>query len=44
MLEGPKARANKSGIDFMIFILIFVENCLKYDAIHEIFSMAEKLF
>ena len=26
--EGPKARANKIGIDFMIFISIFVENCL----------------
>ena len=25
-LEGPKARANKSGINFMILILIFVEN------------------
>ena len=27
--EGPKAaRANKASINFMIFILIFVENCL----------------
>ena len=26
--EGPKARANKTGINFMIFILSFVENCL----------------
>ena len=26
-LEGPKARANKTGINFRIFILIFVENC-----------------
>ena len=31
--EGPKARANKTG-NKMIFILIFVENWLKYDAIH----------
>ena len=26
--EGPKTRANKTGINFMIFILIFVVNCL----------------
>ena len=26
--EGPKARANKTGINFMILIFIFVENCL----------------
>ena len=26
--EGPKARAKKTGIDFMIFILIFVVICL----------------
>ena len=31
----PKAWAYKTGIDFMIFILIFVENCLLYDAIHD---------
>ena len=24
--EGPKARANKTGNNFMIYILIFVEN------------------
>ena len=29
-----KAQANKTGINFMIFILIFVENCLLYDGIH----------
>ena len=34
-LEGPKARANKTGINFMIFILLFVENCLSFDAIHK---------
>ena len=27
----PKARANKTVINFMILILIFVENCLYYD-------------
>ncbi len=26
--KGTKARADKTGINFMIFILIFVENCL----------------
>ena len=26
--EGPKARANKTSINIMIFILIFVKNCL----------------
>ena len=26
--EGPNARANKTGINFMNFILTFVENCL----------------
>ena len=26
--EGPKIQANKIGIHIMIFILIFVENCL----------------
>ena len=29
-----KARAKK-GINFVIFILIFVENCLQYDAMHD---------
>ena len=33
--SGPKSWANKSDINFMIFILISVENCLKYDAIHD---------
>ncbi len=33
--EWPKARANLSVINFMIFILIFIENCLKFDAIHD---------
>ena len=26
---------NKIGIDLMIFILIFLANCLQYDAIHD---------
>ncbi len=29
------ARAKKNGINFMIFILIFVENCLYFEAIHD---------
>ena len=33
--EGSKARVYKTGINFRIFILIFVENCLKFDAIHD---------
>ena len=33
--EGPKARAYKTSINSIIFILVFVENCLVYDAIHE---------
>ena len=33
--DGPKARSNKTGIRFMIFILIFVENCLKYVVMHD---------
>ena len=33
--EEPKAWANKTGNDFMIFILIFEENCLYYDVIHD---------
>ena len=35
VLLVAKARDNKAGIGFIIFILIFVENCLKYDAIHD---------
>ena len=27
-IEGPKNRAYKTGIDIMLFILLFVENCL----------------
>ena len=27
--------ANITDINFMIFVLIFVENCLKYDAIND---------
>ena len=26
--EGPKARATQTGINFMIIILMFVENCV----------------
>ena len=33
--DGPKALAYKTGINFMIFILMFVENCLSYDAIYD---------
>ena len=29
--EGPKVRTSKTGINFMIHILISIENCLKYD-------------
>ena len=31
--KGPKSRTNKTN-NFMIFILMFVENCLLYDAIY----------
>ena len=33
--EGPRAQANKTGISLMIFILIFMESCLHYNAIHD---------
>ena len=26
--DGPKVRSNKTGINFKIFISLFVENCL----------------
>ena len=32
--EELKARPNKTGINFMIFILIFLKNCLQFDAKH----------
>ena len=38
--EGLKARTDKTGINSMIFILIFVKNCLLYDA--WFFGMVEK--
>ena len=38
---GSKSLANKTGIIIMIFILVFVENCLLYDAIHD-FSVWRK--
>ncbi len=35
-IKTMKARANKNGINSVIFISIFVENCLKYNAIHDL--------
>ena len=32
--EGPKGRSSKTGIDFIIFILLFVDNCV-LDTIHD---------
>ena len=32
----PKARDNKTGINFMITIKIFVGNCVQYVTIHDI--------
>ena len=32
---GPTSWFNEICIDFMIFILLFVENFLKYDTIHD---------
>ena len=34
--EVPKARINKPIINFITFVLLFVENCLKYGAKHDI--------
>ena len=33
--EGPNSRSNETGINIMIFILLFVENWLLYDMIHD---------
>ncbi len=33
--EGPKTWANITGINFMVFILISVENCLYNDSSHD---------
>ena len=33
--EGSKTLLNKTGVNFIIFILIFMENCLYYDSIHD---------
>ena len=33
--EEPNALSDKTGINFMIFILIFLENCLHYGAKHD---------
>ena len=32
--KEPKALGNKTGINFMMFTLIFVEKCLQDDSIH----------
>ena len=34
-LKGLKARSNKTGFNIMVFILIFLENCLSYGGIHD---------
>ena len=34
-LKETQARANKTGINFMIFILSFVENCPEYVTNHD---------
>ena len=36
----PRARANKTGLNLMIFILIFIENWMQYGMIHD-FSVLE---
>ena len=33
--KGPKDRAYKTGINFMVFILVFVEKCLYYDTLKD---------
>ncbi len=33
--EGPEARTNKTGIDFIIFILLLVENYPLNNVIHD---------
>ena len=33
--DGPKALADNTGINFTISILIFVKNCLYFDAVHD---------
>ena len=35
LLDPRGQRPRLTGIDIMTFILLFVENCLKYDTIHE---------
>ena len=32
--KEPNVLANKTGINFRIFMSLFMENCLKFDAIH----------
>ena len=41
--DGPKARANKTNINNMIFILLFVENCVYYDVKHDFSVWLEKI-
>ena len=33
--SGAKGTGNKTGFNFMIFILIFIEYCLQYNAKHD---------
>ena len=33
--ERLDARANKTGINFGIYVLIVVENCMQYNDIHD---------
>ena len=36
--------ANKTVVNFMIYILVFVENCLYYEAINDFSEKAKKPF
>ena len=42
--EEPNTWANKSGLNFMMYILIFVENCLQLRCDTWFFSMAKLIF
>ena len=42
--EWLKNRANKTDINFMIFILIYVENCLLFDAVNDFYMSRIKQF
>ena len=39
---GPKAQITKTGVNFMFFILIVVESCQSYDAIHDYFQFGSE--